>query len=393
MQGSDAVRSPRSSEISCSSSLSHPSDAEDELDDAMSLTGTAEREESGRGGESGRNSPSPSVYSYSSSVDGNLRLRDIHGRTFNNTSDNANPIEILIKHYMLPADVAEHSRLDLQHEMLKRLRGGLFYPPKVVRTALAPREGSRPCVLDVGSGSGTWVIEMGKQFPHVEVVGLDLAPANLDSAPPSNCRFECDDVNLGLLHYKGRFDIVHASCVVMGITDCRKFMDEVAEILRPGGVFLTLAANMQIYDEHHNELAPINEGEPGFTYTLRLVHAIHDAMKASGPGIDAYPKLYNWLEDQGSLWEDIGLKIVDVPIGPWEDDISEKDKQTSELMRQDLLRLIQSVRPLLLSYGWFNETVEKWSAGASEEIKLLKNRYYVRWFFTWAIKPGQTIER
>ncbi|KAG8954565.1 hypothetical protein FRC00_005795, partial [Tulasnella sp. 408] len=136
-------------------------------------------------------------------------------------------------------------------------------------------------------------------------------------------------------------------------------MDEVVEILRPGGVFLTLAANMQIYDEHHNELGLINEGEP-----------------ASGPGIDAYPKVYNWLEDQGSLWEDTGLKIVDVPIGPWEDDISAKDKQTSELMRQDLLRLIQSVRPLLLSYGWFNETVEKWSAGAIEEIKLMKNRYY-----------------
>ncbi|KAG8912285.1 hypothetical protein FRC01_005177 [Tulasnella sp. 417] len=218
----------------------------------MSRAGTVEREELFSDGGSGRNSPSLSVYSYHSSVDGSTMLRDIHGRTFNNTSDN----------YMLPADVAEHGRLDLQHEMLKKKRGGLFYAPQAVRKALAPREGSRPSILDVGSGSGTWVIEMGRQFPHAEVVGLDLAPANLSSPPPPNCRFECDDANLGLLHYKGGFDVVHASCVTLGITNYRKFMDEVAEILRPGGVFLTVAGDMQIYDENQNLLPLINEGEP-----------------------------------------------------------------------------------------------------------------------------------
>lgn len=86
-----------------------------------------------------------------------------------------------MKHYLLPADVAEHDRLDLQHEMLNKVRDGLFYPSQVVRRVLAPREGSQPSVLDVGSGSGSWAIDMGKQFPHVEIVGLDLAPVNLSS--------------------------------------------------------------------------------------------------------------------------------------------------------------------------------------------------------------------
>lgn len=88
---------------------------------------------------------------------------------------------MLLKHYMLPADATEHSRLDLQHELLKKKRGGLFYAPQAVKRALAPRDGSQPSILDVGSGSGSWVIEMARQFPHAEVVGLDLAPANLSS--------------------------------------------------------------------------------------------------------------------------------------------------------------------------------------------------------------------
>lgn len=88
---SDDAWSPRSSDFSCFSNSSHPSDADDELDDNMSQASGVERGGSISGGdgesESGRNSPSPSVYSYHSSVDGNMMLRDLHGRTFNNTSE------------------------------------------------------------------------------------------------------------------------------------------------------------------------------------------------------------------------------------------------------------------------------------------------------------------
>lgn len=63
--------------------------------------------------------------------------------------------------------------------MLKIKLGGLFLQPRAVHRALAPRNGPMPAVLDVGSGSGSWVLDMGELFPHAEVVGLDLAPANL----------------------------------------------------------------------------------------------------------------------------------------------------------------------------------------------------------------------
>ncbi|KAG9048515.1 hypothetical protein FS837_012705 [Tulasnella sp. UAMH 9824] len=340
-EANDDAWSPRPSDVSSYPSSSYASDADDELDDKMSRAGTSELDESTIGSEGGRNSPSPSVYSYHSSVDGGIMLREIHGRTFNNTSE----------HYMLPADVTEHSRLDLQHELLNKIRGGLFYVPRAVKKALAAREGSQPSILDIGSGSGSWVIEMGRQFPHAEVVGLDLAPANLSSY--------------------------------------RKFMDEVVEILRPGGVYLTVEGDMQLHDENRNPLPLINEGEPGFTYTVRIFYAILEAMRARGPGIDTYPKIYGWLQDQGTVWESVGQKMVYIPLGAWDHDASPKDRKMAELMGQDIVSLIPSVRPMLLSYGWFDETVDKWSTGAQEEIKSLKNKFHIRWYFTWAIKPGR----
>ncbi|KAG8913494.1 hypothetical protein FRC00_002291 [Tulasnella sp. 408] len=119
----------------------------------------------------------PSLYSYRSSVDGDILLKDLYGRVVNSTS----------QAYLLPGqtlettDIMEHSRLDMQHEILKKMRNGLFFAADDVQRALAPREESesQPAVLDIGSGSGLWMIDMAKMFPHVEIVGIDLAPANL----------------------------------------------------------------------------------------------------------------------------------------------------------------------------------------------------------------------
>ncbi|KAG9015682.1 hypothetical protein FRB90_004471 [Tulasnella sp. 427] len=194
-----------------------------------------------------------SVYSYHSSIDGQVMLKDMYGRTINNSSE----------HYGLPADPAEHARLDVQHLMLKTKLNGLFFPSMPVRRALAPRQTTIPAILDLGTGSGSWAIDMAKLFPHAEVLGLDLVPANLNSLPPFNCRFECDDINLGLLHYRNSFDIVHARCIALGIKDYPDFLMEIIEILRPGGVYIAGAGDMQLYNEDRSPVElPEDELDP-----------------------------------------------------------------------------------------------------------------------------------
>lgn len=60
---------------------------------------------------------------------------------------------------------------------------------------------------------------MAKEFPHVEVVGVDLAPSPVDPDNiPANCRFEVADMNLDLSRFHDQFDIIHARCVAAGVS-------------------------------------------------------------------------------------------------------------------------------------------------------------------------------
>lgn len=60
------------------------------------------------------------------------------------------------------------------------------------------------------------------------------------SQAPSNCRFECGDANKGFKQYYNKFDVVHARCISSGIQDLGAYLEEMLEVLKPGGVLLYL---------------------------------------------------------------------------------------------------------------------------------------------------------
>jgi cyclopropane fatty-acyl-phospholipid synthase-like methyltransferase len=47
-------------------------------------------------------------------------------------------------------------------------------------------------ILDVGTGTGIWAVEMAEKFPNAKVLGIDLSPIQPEWVPP-NCRFIVDD--------------------------------------------------------------------------------------------------------------------------------------------------------------------------------------------------------
>ena len=72
--------------------------------------------------------------------------------------------------YALPRDMEEINRLDFQHYMLRYALRGLYAVP-----LQQPR-----AILDAGTGTGRWAMEMAQIFPHAQVCGVDVNPPPAD---------------------------------------------------------------------------------------------------------------------------------------------------------------------------------------------------------------------
>ncbi|KAH6893783.1 S-adenosyl-L-methionine-dependent methyltransferase [Coprinopsis sp. MPI-PUGE-AT-0042] len=131
--------------------------------------------------------------------------------------------------YPLPVDGPELNHYKACHNILKRHLGDI----------LAPSSTEQKRVLDICNGDGKWVIEMCEEFPHIQFEGLNLVP-NSTRYPPDNAHFVLDDANRDLDYADGSFHLVHARDTSMAIANHRFLIQEVARVLKPGGMFLSV---------------------------------------------------------------------------------------------------------------------------------------------------------
>lgn len=310
-------------------------------------------------------------------------LRELHGIPVNGLSDS----------YMFKVDDEEFSRLDIHHAMFSAGLDGLFPSPATedIHNALRIRGGhAKPAVLDIGTGSGAWSIEMAKVFPDADVVGMDLVPVKSSSPRPFNCRFDVGnaDTDLAKMYDAESFDLIHARSMMQGVKDFSSFFQNVWRMLRPRGVFLVLDSEYTTRDEDRNRIEYKEEGQPGFSWFPKMIYHMREAMGARNPNAEWVHHLAEYAKaTDGELWEKFETFNLYFPIGNFDSPtMSSSERLAGRFFSKSLSIIPDSIRPMLLSSGLTPEEVDRLTSGVRAELKEPVIKQFSGFTCTWAVK-------
>lgn len=195
--------------------------------------------------------------------------------------------------YLFPRHPREINRLDLQHYALREAMGADYFAPL-----------ERPeRILDVGTGTGQWCLDMIAELPEARAVGLDLVLGK----PVQDHRygFVRGDVTGGLPFPPESFDFVHQRLLRAGIpvVAWRDVVADLVRVTRPGGWV---------------ELVEIGEDvtRQG-PATSELVGCLNRL--AAARGLDSDGRIVSRLEEllaEAGL-DDVTARRVELPVGEW----------------------------------------------------------------------------
>ncbi|KAI1384779.1 S-adenosyl-L-methionine-dependent methyltransferase [Hypoxylon trugodes] len=204
----DLIAAPQTEEEVCESSAGGPpGDGEDPNYDEDSYSSESDSAV-GVDSVSSSNSITASIMEY----------RNIKGRTYHSAKHESK--------YFTPNDEQQMESQDITHHYLTVMLDDRLF--------LAPVPDNVKRVLDVGTGTGIWAIDMGDKYPDAEVIGTDLSPTQPLWVPP-NVKFEIDDCTKEWTWPEGYFDFIHMRYLFGAISDWSELLHQAYRCCAPGG--------------------------------------------------------------------------------------------------------------------------------------------------------------
>jgi len=205
--------------------------------------------------------------------------------------------------YLLPNDETEQDRLDLtHHSFLLLLSGELFTAPLLDKSRLPPQR-----ILDCGTGTGIWALDVGDLLPGAIVTGVDLSPIQPGWTAP-NVKFEVDDLEKDWTWKEDTFDYIHSRSIGAGIKDWGNYVKQMYTHLQPNGLIEIGEHNFNLQCDDGTLTADTHL----YNYIYNYFHPACAKMGVKYPEPD---DIKQKVIDAGFV--DVQLKRYPYPWGPW----------------------------------------------------------------------------
>ncbi|KAL3471873.1 hypothetical protein BJX99DRAFT_250075 [Aspergillus californicus] len=278
--------------------------------------------------------------------------------------------------YVYPNDEREMDRLDMQHHMCKLLTGGRLY--------FAPLKNPRR-ILDIGTGSGIWPIEISNIFPDTMITGTDLSPCQPNNVP-ENVHFIVDDMteNEWVVN-RNTHDFIHAGHLSGSLPSYRDLLRKMYSHLKPGGwaELHEFDTKVKCDDDTMPPLDPDQIGSYQFQDWCDLqVRSGHDSDPPRQFRIAH--RLARGMREVGFV--DVHERIFKAPVNPWSDDphLHEIGRWNEENILEALSGW--SYKPFA-TLAWSKNEIEVFLATVRKSISNRRVHAYLNFHVVFGRKP------
>ncbi|KAK0377687.1 TAM domain methyltransferase [Colletotrichum limetticola] len=241
--------------------------------------------------------------------------------------------------YLCPNDEPEQDREDMKHALVLHICDGDLHSAPL---------GNPQKILDIGTGTGIWAIDMGDNYPEADIDGIDLSPIQPGFVPP-NVRFLVDDAEADWLYPDNSVDFIHLRHMAPFIKDWPRLLRQAySRVLKPGGW-------IELQELRWRFACDDDTMGPDYAPT-KMANLIEEGLGKFGFELYASETNPERLRVGGFVTQVHDVKKV--PLGRWpKDDNLKTIGSYSQAVLFDGLQAI-TMGPLTRGLGWTPEEVE-----------------------------------